>query len=206
MGLSVSRTGLTPSNSSVLDRPIEEIRREIGDRFAGFGLAGGLNLYGFAGGDPVNFADPFGLCPDPKDPRCTDLPLIDQLSNRRIIKYSAAIATFLASGGALTRLANGVLSDLLGDDPPPQPVKGKPRSSPNFLTPTNPPQAVPTTLPEGHTVRVMGPTEDYPNGYWRQYNELGQPVDPSTGKPPGNVSRPESRARTHVPLPPKKAS
>lgn len=25
------------------------------------GLAGGLNLYGFAGGDPVNFSDPFGL-------------------------------------------------------------------------------------------------------------------------------------------------
>jgi hypothetical protein len=24
-------------------------------------LAGGLNLYGFAGGDPVNFSDPFGL-------------------------------------------------------------------------------------------------------------------------------------------------
>ena len=27
------------------------------------GLAGGLNLYGFAGGDPVNYSDPFGLCP-----------------------------------------------------------------------------------------------------------------------------------------------
>jgi uncharacterized protein RhaS with RHS repeats len=26
------------------------------------GLAGGMNLYGFAGGDPVNFSDPFGLC------------------------------------------------------------------------------------------------------------------------------------------------
>jgi RHS repeat-associated protein len=29
------------------------------------GLAGGLNLYGFASGDPVNFSDPFGLCPPP---------------------------------------------------------------------------------------------------------------------------------------------
>jgi RHS repeat-associated protein len=28
------------------------------------GLAGGSNLYGFAGGDPVNFSDPFGLCKD----------------------------------------------------------------------------------------------------------------------------------------------
>jgi RHS repeat-associated protein len=27
------------------------------------GLAGGMNLYGFAGGDPVNYSDPFGLCP-----------------------------------------------------------------------------------------------------------------------------------------------
>ena len=26
------------------------------------GLAGGLNLYGFASGDPVNFSDPFGVC------------------------------------------------------------------------------------------------------------------------------------------------
>jgi RHS repeat-associated protein len=27
------------------------------------GVAGGLNVYGYAGGDPVNFADPFGLSP-----------------------------------------------------------------------------------------------------------------------------------------------
>ena len=26
-------------------------------------MAGGLNLYGYADGDPVNYADPFGLCP-----------------------------------------------------------------------------------------------------------------------------------------------
>lgn len=37
------------------------------------GLAGGLNLYGFAGGDPVNFSDPFGLCSpeDKKRGNCT---------------------------------------------------------------------------------------------------------------------------------------
>ena len=28
------------------------------------GLAGGMNLYGFADGDPVNFSDPMGLCPE----------------------------------------------------------------------------------------------------------------------------------------------
>ena len=26
------------------------------------GLAGGLNAYGFAQGDPVNYSDPYGLC------------------------------------------------------------------------------------------------------------------------------------------------
>jgi RHS repeat-associated protein len=31
------------------------------------GLAGGLNLYGFANGDPINFSDPFGLCPPEDD-------------------------------------------------------------------------------------------------------------------------------------------
>jgi hypothetical protein len=28
------------------------------------GLAGGLNAYGFAAGDPVSYSDPYGLCPE----------------------------------------------------------------------------------------------------------------------------------------------
>jgi RHS repeat-associated protein len=28
------------------------------------GIAGGLNVYGYANGDPVNYSDPFGLCPE----------------------------------------------------------------------------------------------------------------------------------------------
>lgn len=31
------------------------------------GLAGGVNLYGYAGADPANNSDPFGLCPIAKD-------------------------------------------------------------------------------------------------------------------------------------------
>jgi uncharacterized protein RhaS with RHS repeats len=34
------------------------------------GLAGGVNLYGFASGDPVNYADPYGLAPCPPDNDC----------------------------------------------------------------------------------------------------------------------------------------
>jgi uncharacterized protein RhaS with RHS repeats len=30
------------------------------------GTSGGMNLWGFANGDPVNYSDPFGLCPVPQ--------------------------------------------------------------------------------------------------------------------------------------------
>jgi RHS repeat-associated protein len=78
-----------------------------------------------------------------------------------------------------------------------------PRPAENFTEPANPPQDPPTALPDGHTVRVMpNSTEQYPNGYWRQYDSNGNPVNPSTGRQPGSVPRAQSRADTHVPLPP----
>lgn len=48
------------------------------------GLAGGLNVYGFAGGDPVNFSDPYGLSPDtvkvmPGAERIAQLCLADEM-------------------------------------------------------------------------------------------------------------------------------
>lgn len=35
------------------------------------GLSGGMNLYGYAAGDPVNNSDPFGLCPPEDDEDCS---------------------------------------------------------------------------------------------------------------------------------------
>jgi hypothetical protein len=39
-----------------------------------------MNLYGFAGGDPVNFSDPFGLCP-PNNRDLTDCELVQKAAN-----------------------------------------------------------------------------------------------------------------------------
>ena len=60
------------------------------------GLAGGLNLYGYANGDPVNFSDPFGLNPIVRG-------LLLWLAAR-----SPTIARLLGLGAATTKLAPAI--------------------------------------------------------------------------------------------------
>ena len=107
-------------------------------------------------------------------------------------------AVAVLGGAAFGRALSGVSAQGAASAP----ARGSPRPSPNFSPPTNPPQYPPTVLPEGHSVRMMGPTRQYPNGYWRQMNADGHYVNPATGRQPGSVSRAEFRAQTHVELPP----
>lgn len=60
----------------------------------------------------------------------------------------------------------------------------------------------PATVPPSEIVRIGPKTPQYPDGYWRQYDGDGHPVDPKTGKYPDNVSSEQVKSQTHVPLPP----
>jgi RHS repeat-associated protein len=67
------------------------------------GLAGGMNQYGYAGGDPVNYSDPFGLDGCEKN----DLPC---LAARAAAQVAAGVAGMLAgagTGAALGTIACG---------------------------------------------------------------------------------------------------
>src|SRR5687768_3076629 len=87
------------------------------------GIAGGLNLYGYGNGDPVNFRDPFGLCPwcavagagsewplRPAQWRSGDFNGMAVMA----AGASGAVAGLIPGGGAaLTRIAGGAASGLL---------------------------------------------------------------------------------------------
>ena len=79
-----------------------------------------------------------------------------------------------------------------------------PKAPKNFIPPTNAPQLPPSAdkLPPGDTIRIGPKTPQYPDGYWRQFDSNGHPIDPSTGKYPDNASSQEVQSKTHVPLPP----
>ena len=87
------------------------------------GLAGGLNLYGFAGGDPVNFSDPFGLCPIEKDGIACAYVRAAQFGAAGLaggLVYGAVVGTLVVpvvgtlTGGASVGLAAGAAGLLLG--------------------------------------------------------------------------------------------
>jgi RHS repeat-associated protein len=85
------------------------------------GIAGGMNAFGLAGGDPVNFGDPFGLCPedqggDGKKKEVADCPdndpekikKVDALAKRTTDEWMTAIRVTVAgevAGVAATALA-----------------------------------------------------------------------------------------------------
>lgn len=76
------------------------------------GIAGGLNLYGYAGGDPISYSDPFGLwCEDDGDP-CPGP--IGQVVAQVNANMSAAVANLAIAtahvAGEITDAATGLVS------------------------------------------------------------------------------------------------
>ncbi|HEX8695960.1 MAG TPA: RHS repeat-associated core domain-containing protein [Longimicrobium sp.] len=75
------------------------------------GLSGGLNLYGFADGDPVSYSDPYGLCPEPGELSGVQ-DFLCQTIEALTTAGGAHIGANLASGPALAQTAGseGVLA------------------------------------------------------------------------------------------------
>ena len=69
-------------------------RRLGGTRRLRTGVAG-LNLYGFASGDPVNFSDPYGLCPEEQRDANGDCP---GLNGAEAAAVFAGLASFSRYG------------------------------------------------------------------------------------------------------------
>ncbi len=105
-GLSFSCTGSRVLFACEMARNPRSSAQQIRGPEDPIGLAGGLNLYGFANGDPVNFSDPFGLkaCDPPDDPSCTG----GEASTAS--EAAGKVVDFLESlpGKAVSLLAEGV--------------------------------------------------------------------------------------------------
>ncbi len=69
-------------------------------------MAGGLNLYGFANGDPVNFSDPFGLCAQ-SDSLTVTVCVLDN-GREREVTTKAAVVSDPALMNAITQAIGGM--------------------------------------------------------------------------------------------------
>ncbi len=84
------------------------------------GLAGGMNLYGFADGDPVNYSDPFGLCPYPDGSPCDPIAQMVHDVNQRMTEAVVSLGlktleVLAAFGNAVTHV--GDVTTLAGLNP-----------------------------------------------------------------------------------------
>ena len=70
------------------------------------GLAGGLNAYGFANGDPVNFSDPFGLCP-PKTMAEVPMCIGQKLAPLQKFVENGVVARVTQAGEGLSNVFGG---------------------------------------------------------------------------------------------------
>jgi RHS repeat-associated protein len=146
------------------------------------GLAGGTNLYGFAAGDPVNFSDPFGLCPvtatDPVPCSATYGAAFGAIGAGLGVLAAggctvgsggiclAGAPAIIGGGAALGALAGGAIGhaiDVLYRDGDPEGASDGERAGKGF-TPggkdeVRGPEGSPCTYCKGPTTRKPGPTQ-----------------------------------------------
>lgn len=91
------------------------------------GLAGGVNAWGFVGGDPVNYSDPFGLWPCPPDNDCAGIDMLYGVTGATVgmftggppaaqadVASSAASALFSSSAGVWRTVGVGLAASAVG--------------------------------------------------------------------------------------------
>ncbi len=132
---------------------------------SGFG-PGDANLYGYVRQRPSYKIDPFGLQEDEKDPE--EGTVENSLAFQNIFKGKIPV---IPEGGLDLKLDNGMIIPIMPGTECKPADNGK---GVNFRW-------------GDKTVRVMGPTTggkyEYKNGYVRVYNQAGNPIDLTTGKP-----------------------